>query len=152
MNQGCKISIVVNPRQAEVNEASDRSLSVRLPIKIKRYSARTRIFLPDGSASDARPWDINPTPLQLALARGHRWLKMLETGECRSLREIAKKEDIDNSYISRMVNLTILAPDIVTAILDDNLPEHITLFKLAVNPPKLWDEQREMVWGNSIKM
>lgn len=51
-------------------------------------------------------------------------------------------EGIDNSYVSRMVNLTTLAPDIVAAILDDALPNHITLFDLAVDPPALWDEQR----------
>lgn len=58
------------------------------------------------------------------------------------MREIAAKEGIDNSYVSRMVNLTTLAPDIVAAILDDKLPNHITLFDLAVDPPALWDEQR----------
>jgi predicted transcriptional regulator len=38
---------------------------------------------------------------------------MLETGQAKSLREIAEKEGVDNSYVSRMVNLTTLAPDIV---------------------------------------
>ena len=56
--------------------------------------------------------------------------------------ETAPKEGIDNSYVSRMVNLTTLAPDIVAAILDDALPNHVTLFDLAVDPPALWDEQR----------
>jgi len=76
---------------------------------------------------------------------GHRWLAMLESGEAKSLKEIATREGIDNSYVSRMVNLTTLAPDIVAAILDDALPNHITLFDLAVDPPALWDEQRERV-------
>jgi len=58
------------------------------------------------------------------------------------LKEIAAREGIDNSYVSRMVNLTTLAPDIVAAILDDALPNQITLFDLAVDPPALWDEQR----------
>ena len=71
--------------------------------------------------------------MQLALARGHRWLTILESGEAKSLREIAVREGIDNSYVSRMVNLTTLAPDIVAAILDDTLPNHITLFDLAVD-------------------
>ena len=93
----------------------------------------------------ARPWDVAPTSLQLALARGHRWLAMLESGEAKSLKEIATREGIDNSYVSRMVNLTTLAPDIVAAILDDALPNHITLFDLAVDPPALWDEQRARV-------
>lgn len=69
-------------------------------------------------------------------------LQMLETGEVSSLREIAQLEGLDNSYISRMVNLTTLAPDIVEAIWDDCLPPNITLFDLAVDPPRLWSEQR----------
>lgn len=48
------------------------------------------------------------------------------------MEEIATGEGIDNSYVSRMVNLTTLAPDI--AILDDALPDRVTLFDLAVNP------------------
>ena len=42
-----------------------------------------------------------------------------------------------------------LAPDIVAAILDDTLPNHITLFYLAVDPPALWDEQRERIAGST---
>ena len=41
-----------------------------------------------------------------------------------------------------MVNLTTLAPDIVEAILEDALPDHLTLLDIAVDPPALWDEQR----------
>lgn len=70
---------------------------------------------------------------------------MLESGEVKSLKEIAAREGIDNSYVSRMVNLTTLALDIVATILDDALPNHITLFDLAVDPPALWGEQRERI-------
>jgi len=89
-----------------------------------------------------RPWDDTPTPLQSALARGHRWLAMLESGEAKSLKEIAAREGVDNSYVSRMVNLTTLAPDIVAAILDGTLPPEVTLFDLASATPFSWDEQR----------
>ena len=70
---------------------------------------------------------------------------MLTSGGVTSLREIARREGVDNSYVSRMVNLTTPAPDIVAAILDDALPNHITLFGLAVDPPVLWEEQRKRV-------
>jgi hypothetical protein len=59
-----------------------------------------------------------------------------------NLTEIAALEGVDNSYVSRMVNLTTLAPDIVEAIMEDALPDHLTLFDLAVDPPALWEEQR----------
>jgi hypothetical protein len=126
----------------EVVEASDGRLILSVPIQIKRRSGRKLVMLPNGETAPPRPWDTEPTPLQLALARGHRWLAMLTSGEARSLREIAAREGVDNSYVSRMVNLTTLAPDIVAAILDDGLPNHLTLFDLAVDPPVLWEEQR----------
>lgn len=68
-----------------------------------------------------------------------------KTGEAGSLREIADKEGVDNSYVSRMINRTCLAPDIVAAILDDTLPDHVTLFDLEVDPPRLWEEQRNLL-------
>ena len=125
-------------------------LTLSFPIQIKRRSGRKLVTLPNGETAPVRPWDVAPTSIQLALARGHRWLAMLESGKAKSLKEIAAREGIDNSYVSRMVNLTTLAPDIVAAILDDALPNHITLFDLAVDPSALWDEQRRKVWGASF--
>jgi hypothetical protein len=61
--------------------------------------------------------------------------------EANLARCLAKREGVDNSYVSRMVNLTTLAPDIVAAILDDTLPGHITLLELAADPPVLWGEK-----------
>ena len=131
--------------ETTVIAASDGRVTLSVPIRIKRRSGRKLVTLPidpvTGQPAKARPWDTATTPLQLALARGHRWLAMLESGEVKSLREIATREGIDNSYVSRMVNLTTLAPDIVAAILDDALPNHITLFDLAVDPPALWADQ-----------
>jgi hypothetical protein len=64
--------------QAEVITASAGSLTVIVPIRIKRRGSRKAVALPDGSAVQPRPWDDTPTPIQLALARGHRWLAMVE--------------------------------------------------------------------------
>ena len=127
---------------SDVIAASDGRLTLSVPIQIKRRSGRKLVTIPNGETAPVRPWDVAPSSIQLALARGHRWLAMLESGEAKSLKEIATREGIDNSYVSRMVNLTTLAPDIVAAILDDALPNHITLFDLAVDPPALWDDQR----------
>lgn len=60
----------------------------------------------------------------------------------KSLREIDSKERVDSSYVSRMVNLTTLAPDVVAAILDETLHADLTLLELAVDPPALRAEQR----------
>ena len=131
--------------EPDIVEASDGRLTLSVPIQIKRRSGRKLVTLPNGETAPVRPWDVAPTPLQLALARGHRWLAMLESGEAKSLKEIAAREGIDNSYVSRMVNLTTLAPDIVAAILDETLPPQVTLFDLASGTPLLWEEQRAII-------
>ena len=132
--------------EAQLIEDSAGRLAITAPIRIKRRGRRKRVTLLSGeTAAPKRPWDDAPTPMQLALARGNRWLAMLESGEAGSLREIADREGVDNSYVSRMINLTCLAPDIVVAILDDTLPDHVTLFDLAVDPPRLWEEQRKIL-------
>jgi hypothetical protein len=77
------------------------------------------------------------------LARGHRWLAMLESGEAESISELAAREKIDTGYMCRMLNLTTTAPDMVAAILDEALPPHVTVHELAISPPVLWEEQRE---------
>ena len=126
----------------EVVAASDGSLTVTVSIRIKRRGLRKAVTLPDGGV-ELRPWDTTATPLQLALARGHRWLAMLESGEVKSMKEIARREGVDDSYMSRMVNLTTLAPDIVAAIQDETLPPEVKLFELAAGTAVLWGEQ----WG-----
>ena len=115
---------------------------------LKRLDSRMwsqGVRLPDGNI--LKPWPINdkPTPIQMALARGHRWLAMLEPGEAESLTEVAEQEGMDRAYVSRMVNLTTLAPDIVAAILDETLPSEVTPFDLASGTPLLWDEQRAQI-------
>ena len=132
--------------EADVVVASDGSLNVTFPIKITRRGRRKAVMMPDGTDLHPRDWDGEPTPIQMALARGHRWLAMLESGQVKNLTEIATLEGVDNSYVSRMVNLTSLAPDIVAAILDDTLPNYITLFDLAVDPPTLWELQWKRAW------
>jgi hypothetical protein len=132
--------------QVEVITTSDGTFSISVPIRIKRRGSRKAVTLPGGETMRPRPWDGTPTPIQLALARGHRWLAMLESGQVRSLTEVAERERMDRAYVSRMVNLTTLAPDIIAAILDEALPPEVTLFELASGTPLLWDDQRALVW------
>lgn len=125
--------------------ASDGRVTLSMPIRMKRRSGRKLMTLPSGETRPARAWDTAPTPLQMALARRHRWLRLLESGAVRSMRELASREGVDGSCVSRMVNLTVLSPEIVARILDDDLPDHVVLFDLAVDPPAEWAKQ----WGRA---
>lgn len=121
--------------------ASDGSLTLSIPIQLQRRGGRKQIRLPDHSSGEAA-LPRTPTSLQRALARAHRWLALLTSGQVKSLQAIARQAGVDRSYVSRIIHLTTLAPDIVAAILEDTLPDHITLLDLAINPPLLWDAQR----------
>ena len=136
---------IVQNGAADLIAASNGSLTVSLPIKLIRRGKCMAVTLPDGTTIQPRPWDDTPTPIQQALARGHRWLEMLQSGKAQSLTEVAELEGMDRAYVSRMVNLTTLAPDIVAAILDETLPDHVTLFDLASGTPLLWDDQRALL-------
>lgn len=63
---------------------------------------------------------------------------MLESGEVKTIREQAAREGVDNSYVIRMINLTMLPPLTISPILGDTLPDNITLLELASDPPLVW--------------
>ena len=86
----------------------------------------------------ARPDEI----LIRALARAHRWNRMLEAGKCRSIAEIAEAEKIDRSFVSRLLRLTLLAPDIQEAILEGRQAKGMQLEELTRAMPGEWGEQR----------
>ena len=131
--------LTVSGPAAEVN-ASDGSVVLNVPITLKRRSGRRAVTV--AGAEPVAAISAGATPLQLALARGHRWLRMLEAGEAASMCDIARRESTNHSYVARHINLTLLAPDIAAAILDETLPEGVQLLSLAINPPMLWEDQR----------
>lgn len=76
-----------------------------------------------------------------AVARAFRWRDMLESGEYATIREIAAAEKINETYVGRVLRLTLLAPRIIEAILDGYQSEKITLEQLMRPFPTCWTEQ-----------
>ena len=77
-----------------------------------------------------------------AIARAFRWRGLLENGTHATIAEIAAAEKINESYVGRVLRLTLLAPDIVEAILDGRQRAQITLAVLMRRFPVLWSAQR----------
>jgi hypothetical protein len=80
-----------------------------------------------------------------ALARAHRWNRMLEARKCGSIAEIAEAEKFDCTYVSRLLDLTLLAPDIQEAILEGRQPKGAQLEELMGAMLAVWEEQRNIV-------
>src|SRR5580704_4913046 len=93
--------------------AATTSITVRVPMTIRRRGGRKLVVAPDGSPAwpPQRP-RVDSTMIK-ALARAHRWKRMLDDGRYGSLSEIAAAEKLDRGYLGRVLMLTLLAPDIV---------------------------------------
>ena len=101
-------------------------LTVRVPLAVrKQRGGRKLVLMPGGMAP--RGAAAADTTLVKALARAFRWRRMMETGQVATIKELAAAEKINPSYVSRVLRLTLLAPDIVEAILDRRQPEGMTL-------------------------
>jgi hypothetical protein len=107
------------------------------------------IIAPDGGDAWA-PTKARPDETLIrALARAHRWNRMLEAGKCRSITEIAEAEKVDRSFVSRLLDLTLLAPDIQEAILEGQQPKGMQLEELTGAMPGAWEEQRRVLQAAS---
>ena len=124
--------------------ADTQSLTIRVPLAIRQRGGRKLVVTPEGEAIPASA----PTRARVdstlvkALARAHRWKRLLENGTYASITELAKAEKIDRGYLGRILLLTLLAPDIVEAILDGRQPAELGLPRLMKPFPVVWSEQR----------
>ena len=124
------------------------SITVRVPLAIRRRGGRKLVVTPDagGAPGAAPPARTRADPaLVKALARAQRWKRLLESGRCGSLAELAAAEKTDRSYLGKTLRLTLLAPDIVEAILDGRQSCALALPVLLKSVPSLWDEQRSSI-------
>jgi hypothetical protein len=122
-------------------DASGETIDIQVPMEFKVRGGRKEIILPPDAHTTH---DVGPQrPLVVALARGFKWQEMLDTGEAGSIAELAGKYDVDRSYVSRILNLTALAPDIVEAILAGNEPSGMSLGTLRRGVLLGWEEQRQ---------
>jgi hypothetical protein len=123
------------------------SVTVRVPMTFRKRGGRKRVIAPDGHPSWAPLRARIDNTMVKALARAFRWRRMLETGAAATVREIAAAEKINESYVSRVLRLTLLAPDIVEAILDGRQALEMTLPVLMGPFPVEWDRLRATLIG-----
>lgn len=113
--------------------------TLHVPFRIVKRGGRKEMQLPHGVRPDRR----TDNTLLKALARAFRWKRMLESGEFATTAELAESEGIAPSYMTRVLRLTLLAPDIVDAILDGKQGPEVTLARVLEPFPAAWNEQRQ---------
>lgn len=123
-------------------EKNGNSIVVNIPMKFKKRGGRREIIVPEGLPNYSTDTTEFQKPMVIALARAHRWMELLEIGKVKSMAELAKKFGVDASYLSRILRLTLLAPDIVEMIFAGREPSGLSLEKLTKTLPVDWVEQR----------
>ena len=118
-----------------------RTITVRIPITLRHQGGRKQVVTPAG----ATPWiPIQPrvdNTMVKAIVRAYRWRDMLESGDYATVRDLAKAEAINESYLGRVLRLTLLAPKIVEAILEGRQPAILELDDLLQQFPIEWARQ-----------
>jgi hypothetical protein len=118
-----------------------RTAMVSISVSFLQRGGRKQILSPPGTA----PWSPAPRvdgALVKAVVRAHRWRHLLESGEYSCSAELAKAEKVNDSYLSRILRLTLLSPDLIEAILSGRQPRTLQLDDLLKPLPAAWERQR----------
>lgn len=113
------------------------TVTLHVPFRIVKRGGRKEMQLPEGATQPCRA----DSALVKALARAFRWKRMLDSGEFATIAELAEREGIAPSYMTRVLRLTLLAPDIVEAILDGKQRSEVTLAQVLEPFPVEWEAQ-----------
>lgn len=117
------------------------SVTVRVPLAIRHRPGRKTVVTPMAAGPAAVTTRADPA-LVKALARAFRYQRMLDQGRYASITEMAAAERLERGYLGSLLRLTLLAPDIVSAILDGSQPEDVRLPRLHEPLPAGWADQR----------
>ena len=130
-----------------MNDGTHAGLTTEITMTFRRRAGKAVIVLPNGErAVERREVLIDNTMVKL-IARGHRWHRQLFDGTHASIADIAKSENINPSFVSRILRLAYLSPTLVEAILDGKYPAHLTMKDLMEPFPMEWERQREHFFG-----
>ena len=125
-------------------DEKNQMLIVDIPMRLKKRGGRRRIIVPERLQSADTKHDYSES-LALAITRAHRWKELIDSGKFASISELAQAIGLDVSYTARLYRLTLLAPDIIEAILDGREPDGISMRILSQPIPLDWKEQRKLL-------
>lgn len=113
------------------------TVTLHVPFRVVKRGGRKEMQLPEGVKQPRR----TDSTLVKALARAFRWKRMLESGEFATITELAAREGVTPSFLTRILRLTLLAPEIVTAVLDGRQFADLTLKAAMQHFPDEWTAQ-----------
>lgn len=117
------------------------NIAVTIPVRLKYDGHKTVLLKPDDHPQ-SEPQQLSP--LQKAVIQGHQYRDQLESGQVRTVTELARKENVERAFLFRSLSLVNLAPDLLEAIMNGTEPQNLTLTKLKRGFPEHWQDQRQL--------
>jgi hypothetical protein len=115
---------------------------MEVSVRFRRRGVEAKLVVLDQRRTAAEP-DAN---LVKALARAHEWFGRIVRGEANGVGDIARADGLCRTYVTRLLCLALLAPEITKAILEGHQPTELTskrLIGVALKIPVLWVDQRD---------
>lgn len=127
-----------------IGGAADRKTTLEIPVQLKRCGMAMRLIV--RSPGSVMPQPVDPKLVAIVVKARH-WFAKLISGECDSIGAIADQANVTSSYVSRVMYLAFLAPDIVERIVAGKAPPDVTAERLTrIGPlPMAWDAQRKLL-------
>lgn len=135
----------------DAEQISDgETLTVQVPLRLRKRGGHKLMVAPEGTTAWAPQRARVDNAMVKAIARAHRWRRLLESGEYSSITELATAEKVNQSYVCRVLRLTLLAPEIVDAILNGAQPANVQIEHLLKPFSVEWLQQRAEILGCSF--
>ena len=123
---------------------STNTIRVVIPLTIRKRNGRPNILPPDEvTVRDGRSQD--PHVLR-AIARAWNWRRQLETGTASTIQDIAAAEKVSDRFVSRMMRLAYLSPEVLEHLIIRRVPPSLSLNDLVAVADRPWAEQMDMVF------
>jgi hypothetical protein len=131
-------------RQATLTVAENGNLLIHIPMFLRRKQGRKLVFTAKTlDKQDSNRSSTVQEPMLQSLTRAFAWTELIESGKVKSITDLAKRLNLDGSYITRIMKLSTLAPDIVLSIINGNEPEGLSISKLFESFPEDWIDQKK---------
>ncbi|MEX1036590.1 MAG: recombinase family protein [Sneathiella sp.] len=131
---------LLDVKRAADHDGREETITLKIAIKLQRRGVEAKLII----AGNTRARQPDPDLCRL-IASGRYWFDQLASGEVKSVKEIAEREKVFDTEITRILPLAFLAPEIIEDILAGRQPEGLTVMGLKrINPlPTDWQVQKK---------
>lgn len=145
--QARRFAVTIEAKEDSRSYVSNGQRVTVVPLTIKRRQNRKVLTPPPSSTSDATVGGFDESMIR-TLGKGFHWQRQLDEGHYPHVSDLARKQKLERGWISEILRMTLLAPDIITAIVEGRQPRHVNLHALRGRIdiiPRDWNEQRRLL-------